>query len=74
MNNFRGPGLETVERLDVINGELTGLPLDTSWILQGLTSNVRYANRAEVNPSILRLLLPGLRYRFIPAYGTVCSL
>ncbi len=58
MSSFRGPGLETVERLDVINGELTGLPLDTSWILQGLTSNIRYATRAEVDS--LRARQPGL--------------
>ena len=44
-----GPGLETVERLDVVNGELAGLPLDNVWALQGVTSNVRYATRAEVD-------------------------
>ena len=58
MSSFRGSDLETVERLDVINGELTGLPLNTSWILQGLTSNVRYATRAEVD--VLRARQPVL--------------
>ncbi len=48
MSAFRGSGLAAVERVEVINGE----PVSTSpssWVLQGLTSNVRYATSAEVS-------------------------
>lgn len=58
MSAFRGAGLEAVERLDVVNGELAGLPSSAAWALQGLTSNVRYATRAEVD--ILRARQPVL--------------
>ena len=45
---FRGPGLDAVERLDIVNQELTALPTDTTWMLQGWTSNARYTTRAEM--------------------------
>lgn len=46
---FRGTGLEPVERLDVVNGAASSLAPGTAWVLQGLTSNVRYGTRAEVD-------------------------
>ena len=45
---YRGTALETVERVDVVNGEFNAQPADTSWMLRGFTSNVRYATGAEV--------------------------
>jgi hypothetical protein len=47
IDNLIGVGLETVERLDVINGEPDAI--NANWVLRGLTSNVRYATRVEVN-------------------------
>jgi chlorite dismutase len=47
IDNLIGVGLETVERLDVINGEPD--EINANWVLRGLTSNVRYATRVEVN-------------------------
>jgi chlorite dismutase len=47
IDNLIGPGLEMVERLDVINGEAD--ESNAAWVLRGLTSNVRYATRVEVN-------------------------
>ncbi len=49
MSAFRGAGLESVERIDVVNGDMAPNPADAAWVLRGLTSNVRYANRAEVD-------------------------
>ncbi len=46
MSAFRGDALETVSHLQIVQGA-TPLP-SSSWILEGLTSNVRYATRAEV--------------------------
>ena len=58
MKSFRGPDLEWVERVNVVNGDLPQVPADTTWLLQGLTSNVRYAIRTEVD--ILQALQPEL--------------
>ena len=44
----QGAGLVEVERLDVVNGNSVEVPAATSWVLQGFTSNVRYATAAEV--------------------------
>jgi Chlorite dismutase len=44
-----GQGLETVARLSVINGHPEQQAPGTAWTLRGLTSHVRYANRAEVD-------------------------
>lgn len=47
----RGEGLALASRLDVTCGEVlaaSALPPGCTWRLRGLTSNVRYAERAEV--------------------------
>ncbi len=48
MGAFRGPGLDTIRRLDIVSRELTALPAGATWILQGWTSNVRYTTRTEM--------------------------
>ena len=48
MSAYRGPEIEEVERVHVMNGETAERPLGTAWVLQGFTSNVRYATAAEV--------------------------
>ncbi len=47
IDNLIGSGLEMVERLDVVNAEAD--KTEATWVLRGLTSNVRYATRVEVN-------------------------
>src|SRR5207248_1748468 len=42
-----GDPLPVVERLDVIPGALAALPEGGQWRLRGVTSNERYATRAE---------------------------
>jgi len=49
MNDFRGPGLQAVERLQVVNGASPATQPGVAWALQGLTSNVRYATRDELD-------------------------
>lgn len=44
MSAFRGEPLESVTHLQVVNGDS---PPAATWVLEGLTSNVRYATRAE---------------------------
>lgn len=44
-----GAPLESVQRLNVINGPSTGLVQPGTWVLRGFTSNVRYAERHEIN-------------------------
>ncbi|QLE54680.1 chlorite dismutase family protein [Nostoc sp. TCL26-01] len=44
-----GESLELVDRLNVVNDAVTNLPLDSLWILQGFSSNIRYAVRDEIN-------------------------
>ena len=48
MGAFRGPGLDTIRRLDIVSRELTALPAGATWILQGWTSNARYTTRTEM--------------------------
>lgn len=43
-----GSNLEFVERLNVVNDAIGELPLDSSWMLHGFSSNVRYAMHDEV--------------------------
>lgn len=43
----RGEGLQTVPRLRVVEGECVP-PQEAAWLLEGFTSNLRYATRAEV--------------------------
>jgi chlorite dismutase len=42
-----GDPLPVVERLDIRNGAVARLPEGASWLLRGVTSNERYATRAE---------------------------
>ena len=43
-----GEPLQTVSRLDVVNAPAATIVQSGSWILQGFTSNLRYAERDEV--------------------------
>ncbi|KGF71643.1 chlorite dismutase [Neosynechococcus sphagnicola sy1] len=51
-----GHSLEPVERVNVVNDVIKELPLNSSWVLQSFTSNIRYSMRDEVN--ILRAVQP----------------
>lgn len=42
----RGEGLSPATHLQIIQG---AAPLNASWVLQGVTSNIRYANRGELD-------------------------
>ncbi len=48
MGAFRGPELERVDRIEVVNGPVAERPAGTRWVLQGFTSNVRYATAREL--------------------------
>lgn len=56
MSAFRGEPLEDVTHLQVVNGDLS--PSASTWVLEGLTSNVRYATRAEAE--VLAAIQPPL--------------
>jgi hypothetical protein len=53
-----GAGLAFVDRVNVVNDSVTELPVDSSWILQGFSSNVRYAIHDEV--TALKAIQPEL--------------
>ena len=53
-----GAGLDTVERLNIVNAALAEVPTDSAWVLQSFVSNVRYANRDEI--TMLRSVQPSL--------------
>jgi hypothetical protein len=53
-----GPSLEFTERVNVVNDAIAELPLDSSWILQGFSSNIRYSMHTEV--TALRAVQPVL--------------
>jgi hypothetical protein len=44
-----GAPLETVQKLNVVNSPSSSLTTRGTWVLQGFTSNVRYAERHEIN-------------------------
>ncbi|MGQ0529795.1 MAG: chlorite dismutase family protein [Panacagrimonas sp.] len=44
-----GAPLETVPRLQVLNQPAAAITVDSTWVLQGFTSNVRYAERHEIS-------------------------
>lgn len=44
-----GASLDTVQRLNVVNAPSNTLAFRGTWVLQGFTSNVRYAERHEIN-------------------------
>jgi chlorite dismutase len=43
-----GAPLESVQKIDVVNLPANQLNINATWVLQGFTSNVRYAERAEI--------------------------
>ena len=47
MEAVRGPRLELVQRLAVVEGCGAPIRTDASWVLRGVTSNERYATRQE---------------------------
>jgi len=58
VRGIAGSSLDLVERVNVVNDAVAELPLDSSWVLQSFTSNVRYAMRDEV--TALRAVQPVL--------------
>ena len=44
-----GEGLPDAARIDIVEGPLGQQPSGTVWALRGLTSNIRYTTRAEVD-------------------------
>lgn len=58
VESVSGLSLESVDRVHVVNNIVTELPLDSAWVLQGFTSNLRYAERSEVN--VLKPIQPDL--------------
>jgi hypothetical protein len=48
MRAYRGIGLKPVERVEVVHARPPEAPERCTWILEGFTSNVRYATREEV--------------------------
>lgn len=58
IDSLRGSGLEAVERLEVVNGESAEASAGATWVLRGVTSNLRYATRVEVDA--LRGIQPSL--------------
>lgn len=44
-----GEPLEMVQKLNMINSPSSSLTTRGAWVLQGFTSNVRYAERLEIN-------------------------
>lgn len=58
MQGMIGNSLAPVERINVVNDAITELPLDSVWVLQSFTSNVRYAKRDEL--TMLQAVQPGL--------------
>lgn len=49
MRSIVGANLEHVERVNVVNDIVAKLLLDSSWVLQSFTSNIRYTVRDEIN-------------------------
>jgi chlorite dismutase len=47
LESVSGPGLEQVERLEVLPGRLDRLPAGCTWLLRGVTSAERYVHRDE---------------------------
>lgn len=58
MRGVFGSSLELVERVNVVNDAVVELPLDSSWVLQSVISNIRYSMRDEV--TALRAVQPML--------------
>ncbi|MDX2271716.1 MAG: chlorite dismutase family protein [Cyanobacteriota bacterium] len=58
IRSLAGEGLTWVDRVEVVNDDITQLPHEQGWILQGFSSNIRYAIRQEVD--LLRAVQPSL--------------
>lgn len=50
VRGISGPGLELVERLDVVKSDITEAPLASAWGLRSFSSNIRYAKRVDLSP------------------------
>ncbi len=48
MTAVSGAGLDPVAAVDVVNNASPDVPDGTSWVLQGFTSNIRYATTTEL--------------------------
>lgn len=42
-----GESLPSADRLEVVESPSVSSPVHPAWVLRGVTSNVRYTNRAE---------------------------
>ncbi|MEA5466695.1 chlorite dismutase family protein [Leptothoe sp. PORK10 BA2] len=58
VRSVSGPSLELVERVNVVNDAIAKLPLDSAWVIQSFTSNIRYAMHDEVK--VLQAVQPVL--------------
>src|SRR6266849_3686211 len=47
MKEVRGPGLERVDRVAVVEGSVVPVSSGARWVLRGVTSNERYVTRPE---------------------------
>ena len=56
--SIKGPALETVKTIKVINAPFSQVQDQGNWMLRGFTSNLRYAEKDEVNQ--LKLIQEGL--------------
>ena len=54
-----GEPLSSVRRLDIINGSTPTLPAGAQWMLRGVTSNERYATRAEKDQLVAKQVALG---------------
>lgn len=64
-----GEPLPPVERLDYVHGAVDSLPANARWVLRGVSTNERYATRAEKNHISIQVPLgrPAANYgAFIP--------
>ncbi|MGF1570984.1 MAG: chlorite dismutase family protein [Nodosilinea sp.] len=53
-----GDSLERVERVNVVNEAVIDPPLESAWVLQSFSSNIRYSKRDEL--TMLRAIQPTL--------------
>ena len=42
-----GEGLPPAEKLNIVAGDISAMPIDAQWLLRGVTSNERYVTRPE---------------------------
>jgi len=58
IQSILGSSLELAERVDIVNAAVAELPVNSSWVLQCFTSNIRYATHGELQT--LRAVQPTL--------------